>query len=409
MTNERTHCPVDPLLAVTLDDPHPLYARLRSECPVAWSPRGFWSVFRHADVSALLRDPRCDHWDLGAAGERELLPQERAVAECLELLSRREPGHLRALAMKALTGTRVHALQDSLPLSAERLLAAHDAKGGLDVISDLADPLTFDATCEILGVPAESVHALRLAARAQGAQLLGLLPLPARGEDGAPPRKAFAARVHEVLEHRRTHRGDDLTSAMWAARDLGEPLSDAVMANLFVFLLYAGHENIMSFIGNAALSLLRNPSQAALLRARPELATAGFGELVRHDGPVHYIRLVTREALAVGGQDIEAGETVFVCLASANRDPEVFPDPDRLDLTRTHAGQLGFGWGPLQCIGAALAKIEGAAALRGLFTHRRELRLRDDGPPSRAAQHFVLRGLRALPVSFAGSAQSNSA
>jgi cytochrome P450 len=182
------------------------------------------------------------------------------------------------------------------------------------------------------------------------------------------------------------------------AQEEGDRLSDEELLANCVLLLNAGHETTTNLIGNGTLALLRHPEQLRRLRDEPSLIPAGVEELLRYDSPVQFTSRVLKADIELGGKALRAGQTVLLVLGAANRGPEQFPDPDRLDVGRPDNKHIAFGLGPHFCLGAPLARLEGRLVFEALL--RRAPGLRLDGPPPRYRQNFNLRGLESLAVSF---------
>jgi cytochrome P450 len=200
------------------------------------------------------------------------------------------------------------------------------------------------------------------------------------------------------VAERRVHPRDDLLSTLARAEEAGDRLSEDELYANAVLLLVAGNETTTNLIGNGTLALLRHPDQLARLTADPSLIPTAAEELLRYDSPVQFtVRLLTDE-IAVGGKPLRSGQMVLLLLGAANRDPDHFADPDRLDVSRADNKHLAFGLGTHFCLGAQLARLEARVAFQTLLRRMPGLRL--DGPEPRYRPHFNLRGLTALPVTF---------
>jgi cytochrome P450 len=206
--------------------------------------------------------------------------------------------------------------------------------------------------------------------------------------------------VNAAIEWKRREPGDDLLTALIAAEEEGDRLSEAELRDQVVLLYLAGHETTVNLIGNGTLAVLRHPQQRAALRANPELIGNAVEELLRYDSPVQFSRRVTLCDLELGSQTIPARSFVFTCLGAANHDPEHFgPDADDLELGRRDAPHhVSFGGGIHHCLGAVLARAEARAAIGTMVRRFPDLALRDDTPAWNG--RVVLRGLDELPVSF---------
>src|SRR5690606_25538520 len=200
------------------------------------------------------------------------------------------------------------------------------------------------------------------------------------------------------LDARRRAPREDLLSAMLAARDRDENLDDEEILATALLVMGAGHETTTNLIGNAVLALLRHPDQLARLRATPALAPAAVEELLRFDSPVQATSRVSRAPLALHGRTIPPGEEIGLLLGAANRDPEAFAEPDRLDLARSDNRHVSFGLGVHFCLGAGLARLEAQLALTGLLERAPRLALAADDDALAWRPGWLLRGLAALPV-----------
>ena len=181
------------------------------------------------------------------------------------------------------------------------------------------------------------------------------------------------------------------------AQEEGDRLSEEELLANCVLLLNAGHETTTNLIGNGTLALLRHPDQMRRLRDDLSLLPSAVEELLRYDSPVQFTSRVLKADMEIGGKALRAGQVVLLLLGAANRDPEQFPDPDRLDVGRPDNKHIAFGLGPHFCLGAPLARLEGRLVFEALL--RRAPGLRLDGPP-RYRQNFNLRGLETLTVSL---------
>jgi cytochrome P450 len=395
----------NPFLPEVHEDPYPLYHRLRAEDPVHRSPLGFWVLTRHADVLAVLRDPRMSR-DPRRSERVALL---RASAEVDELLASEEaapsmlfvdpPDHtrLRTLVNKAFTPAAVERLRPRVEEIVAGLLDRAAGAGAMDVVEELAYPLPVTVICELFGVP----EADRDRFRAWSRGLVHLLdPLVASDalERALRARQALRDYLGGLIAERRAHPTGDLLTALIAAEDQGHQLTEAELVSMCVLLLVAGHETTVNLIANGMLALLRDPAARARLEADAALARGAVEELLRYDSPVQF---TSRHALAdldVGGRRVRAGETVVAVLGAANRDPAQFPDPDRLDLGRAPNRHVAFGGGIHFCLGAPLARMEAAIAIPAMLARLPGLELGPRPPVRRDT--VTLRGLASLPVTF---------
>jgi cytochrome P450 len=214
----------------------------------------------------------------------------------------------------------------------------------------------------------------------------------------AASRRALANYFRDLIAARRTAPRADLLSGLIAAEEVGDTLSVEELLATCILLLVAGHETTVNLVGNGILALLRHPDQLRRLRENPGLIASAVEELLRYDGPVQRTARTPSEDVTIGGRTIARDELVLPFIGAADRDPAQFPDPDRLDITRTDNRHIAFGWGIHFCLGAPLARVEGQIAINTLVQRLPKLALATDRPEYR--QSLTLRGLKALPVAF---------
>jgi cytochrome P450 len=390
--------PMDPEF---LANPYPTYRRLRTEDPVHHSPLDFWVLTRYEDVVAVLRDPRFIKEPLAA-----LVAARFGVAVPpgvgVSMLDRDPPDHtrLRSLVSKAFTPRVVEGLRPRIQEIVDSLITRAEAAGSMDLIDEFAYPLPVNVICEMLGVPVED-HERFKGWSLDIARGLDSILLPPESE---VPRRSGAARHAMgdyfrglVAEHRASPRGD-LLSALIAAEEAGDKLSEDELLATCILLLIAGHETTVNLIGNGTLALLRHPGELRRLRETPGLIASAVEELLRYDGPVQRTARIPSTDVTIGGRTIGKGEMVMPFIGAADRDPAQFTDPDRLDLARTDNRHIAFGWGMHFCLGAPLARVEGQIAIDALVRRLPKLELVTDEPEYR--QSLTLRGLKTLPVRF---------
>ncbi len=390
--------PMDPEF---LADPYPTYRRLRTEDPVHHSPLDFWVLTRYEDVVAVLRDPRFIKEPLAAfvaARFGVAVPPGVGVS----MLDRDPPDHtrLRSLVSKAFTPRVVEGLRPRIQEIVDSLITRAEAAGTMDLIEELAYPLPVNVICEMLGVPVED-HERFKGWSLDIARGLDSILLPPESD---VPRRSGAARHAMgdyfrglVAERRASPRGD-LLSALIAAEEAGDKLSEDELLATCILLLIAGHETTVNLIGNGTLALLRHPGELRRLRESPGLIASAVEELLRYDAPVQRTARIPSTDITIGGRTIGKGEMVMPFIGAADRDPAQFPDPDRLDLARTDNRHIAFGWGIHFCLGAPLARVEGQIAIDTLVRRFPKLELVTNEPEYR--QSLTLRGLKTLPVRF---------
>ncbi|GAA1835275.1 cytochrome P450 [Pseudonocardia ailaonensis] len=381
-------------------DPYPMLADLRERDPVHWSERyRSWFVTRYADVDAALRDPRFSS-DRIAPYRRARLsgpdtdPAVRAAFGVLEnwMVFKDPPDHtrLRKLLGRAFTPRAVERVRTRVAEIADELLDALADRSEADLIGEFAYPLTASVVAEMLGVPRVDRDRFKDWSDRITGLVFGGMGDADRHTDGAGGMAELTAYLGELVAHHEREPADDLLSALVRARDSGDALSHEEVVATGVLLLFAGHETTTNVIGNGIRALLEHPGQA------PD-APGTVEETLRFDGPAKTIARLMATDVELGGRTLRAGERVFLCPAAANRDPDVFADPDRFDVGRKPGRQLGFGVGLHYCLGAPLARLEASIAIPAVF--RRLPALRPTGTPE---WHPVLlsRGMTAFPVEF---------
>jgi len=391
----------NPLLPEFHADPYPFYRRLREQDPVHQSPLGIWVLTRYDDTVMVLRDPR-----FGREGMAELMEARLGVparpANTRDMLFRDPPDHtrLRALVSRAFTPRVVEAMRPHIQEIVDGLLDAVESARGMDVIEDLAYPLPVTVICEMLGVPVADQDIFKQWS-ADIARSLDAAILPAGSEvmtRGQESGDAIREYFRSLIAVRRKSPQPDLLSALIAAEEQGDKLSEPELVATCVLLLIAGHETTVNLIGNGILALLRHPDQLQALADNPALIQTGVEELLRFDGPVQRTGRMTMADVEIGGRQIPKNSIVAAVIGAANRDPAHFPDPDRLDVTRRENRHIAFGFGIHFCLGAPLARIEGQVAIGTLLRRWPTLKLVSDTPEWRESS--VLRGLKTLPVTF---------
>ncbi|CAL9470335.1 Cytochrome P450 monooxygenase PikC [Streptomyces sp. enrichment culture] len=396
----------DPWDPAFVADPYPAYAELRARGRVLrHEPTDRWLVPHHADVSALLRDRRLGraylhrftHEDFG----RTPPPPEHEPFHALDghgLLALEPPDHtrIRRLVAKAFTPRTVERLVPYVRTLADELVSGLAAAGGGDLLTDVAEPLPVAVIAEMLGVP-ESDRALL---RPWSAAICGMYepaPSPEAARRAVSASVEFSDYLRELIAARREAPGDDLVSALIAAHDEDDRLTEQEMVSTCALLLNAGHEATVNATVNGWWALFRDPGQLAALRADHTLVPAAVEELLRYDTPLQLFARWVLDDIEIDGTVIPRGAELALLFGSANHDPAVFTDPGRLDLTRRDNPHISFGAGIHYCVGAPLARIELAASMRALLAKAPAM------TPVREPERkpgFVIRGLAGLPVSL---------
>ncbi|MFE7930606.1 cytochrome P450 [Streptomyces sp. NPDC057456] len=396
----------DPWDPAFVSDPYPAYAELRERGRVIYyEPTDQWLVPRHADVSALLRERRLGrtyqhrftHEDFG----RTAPPAEQEPFHTLNdhgMLDLEPPDHtrIRRLVSKAFTPRTVERLQPYVRRLAGELVDRLVEAGGGDLLSDVAEPLPVAVIAEMLGIPESDRGPLR----PWSADICGMYELSPSKETAARAVRAsveFSEYLLELIAARRKEPGDDLISGLIAAHDEGDRLTEQEMISTAVLLLNAGHEATVNATVNGWWALFRNPEQLAALRADHSLVPTAVEELMRYDTPLQLFERWVLDDIEIDGTTVPRGAEIAMLFGSANHDPAVFADPERLDLSRADNPHISFSAGIHYCIGAPLARIELAASMTALLERAPTLALAAE-PRRKAA--FVIRGLEGLSVTL---------
>ncbi len=385
-------------------DPYPVYAELRERHPVLYDEAtDHWLVSRYADVNRLLRDRRFGRTYLHVATHAEMGRPENPVD--LDpfwhlirsgILDMEPPDHtrVRRLVQKTFTPRMVESLRPAIEGIVDRLVEEVRGAGEFDLVSRVAEPLPVEVIAEMLGVPESDRHLLRPWS-AEICLMYELNPSEEFGRRAVRASVEFSDYLRDLSRERRRSPRDDLITALAQVVDEGERLTEDELIGTCVLLLNAGHEATVNVTGNGWWALLRNPDQLELLRSGPSLVPGAVEELLRYDTPLQMFERWVLEDVEVDGETIPRGAELGLLFGSANRDPDVFADPDRLDVTRERNPHMTFGAGIHFCLGAPLARVELETSFRTILRRLPRLELVEE-PTWKPA--YIIRGLRELKV-----------
>jgi cytochrome P450 len=362
-----------------------------------------WLVARHADVDALLRDRRlgrtylhvATHAEMGRPEEpAEHAPFWRVVRS--GMLDVEPPDHtrLRRLVSRAFTPRTVERLRSTVQEVTDRLVDDALEQGEFDLLTTVAEPLPVTVIAEMLGVPEADRHLLR----PWSADICGMYELDPSEQTAATAVRAceeFGDYLVALSRERRARPQDDLVTALTQVVDDGDVLTEDELVGTCVLLLNAGHEATVGVTGNGWWSLIRNPAQLARLRADPSLLPTAVEELMRWDTPLQLFERWVLEDVEIGGTRVPRGAELGLLFGSANRDPDVFADPEALDVGRDPNPHVSFGAGVHFCLGAALARLELQTSFGTVLRRIPRLEVVEE-PTWRPG--YVIRGLAALRV-----------
>lgn len=393
-----------------LADPYPFYARLRRESPIFYDDDWDLTFFaRHPDVAAILKDRRFGR-DVRHAVPPEEIDQEvyrriyppqwptwtKYIRE-EGFIDLEPPRHtrIRRLVQHAFTRRASETYRPRMQATADRLLDQALEAGEMEAIAGYAAPIPVAMIAELLGIPSED-HSRLLDWSHAIVRVFDRSVSPEEGDRAEEAVRSFRDYLTELLESRRRRPLDDLTTALVQAEIDDERLSQDELVATCILVLNAGHEATVQAVGNGLIALWRHPDQYRRLRAEPALAPQAVEELLRFDSPLQMFERWVLEDVEWEGVALRRGSKVGLLFGSANRDPEAFTDPDRLDLGRQENPYLSFGAGIHYCVGAPLAKVELEVAFTTFARRVASFELEVDD--ASRAPSLVFRGVPRLPA-----------
>ena len=394
-----------------LANPYPLFDQLRTSDPVHWDHfLHAWIVTRYADVVTVLHDFSADRTPtperLAAMGLGEMGPIAEVMVKQMLFLDPPVHTRIRSLASFAFTPQRVEVLRGHIRQIVEDLLAAVIPSGRMDVITELAEPLPYTVTAEMLGVPVTDAPQLKAWSQ-DFAEMLGNFQ---HNPDHIPRVRRSVEEMtryfHSAIQDVRAHPREGLIHSFLTAEVNGDRFTeDEIVANTIVTMV-GGQETTTNLIGNGVLTLLRNPDEMKLLAADSSLISSAVEEMLRYEPPSQHTARLAPDDVELGGKKILKRQAVIAVMAAGNRDPERFPEPNRFDITRKDNRHLSFGWAAHFCFGAALARIEAQIAFEAMVAKLANWTLETQSLSWRT--NLGLRGLTTLPISFSTAGRSYS-
>jgi len=380
-------------------DPYPTYRMLREQDPVHRCPDDTWFLTRHADLDRIYRDRRAFSSDKKAAfapkfGERSPLYEHHTTS----LVFNDPPYHtrIRRAIVGALTPQVIKGMEPGLAAVIDRLLERIEAQGQFDAIDDFAAAIPVEVIGNLLTVPA----AQRGPLRGWSLAILGALEpvlTPEQQQRGEAAVTDFLAYLRALLAQRRGNppAADDMLARLLREEGAAEPITETELLHNCVFLLNAGHETTTNLIGNALYLLLTHADQLARLRANPGLINTAVEECLRCESPNQLGNRLVVEPVQIGDRRLEPGTYLHLCIGAANRDPQVFAQPDRFDIGRAPNPHLAFAAGGHACAGMSVARLEGQLAIQRIINRFPDLRLRGEAVHGARVR---FRGFRSLPL-----------
>ncbi|GAA1766774.1 cytochrome P450 [Luedemannella helvata] len=385
----------DSMAPVALDDPYPSYARLRAHGPLCrFEPRS-WGVTRHAEVSALLRDPGLTKFFL----PESYFHAAEAAGPAVDFFQRMDIGRtdpdVRRVLTHDLSAAASRRRGPEVAVAVDAALSPLLDAAGVDAVADLARPVVLTVLADLIGLPPE----VRAEVRAAVDALVDFGDVASMGGSTVAAANVAVRRLREVIDaslsERTARPTDDLLSRLGAVT--GDPAVRERAVDNVITLLYAGLDTTTNLIGTGCAALAQHPAQFDRLRAAPAAAEVAVEEFLRFDPPVQITPRMVREPVTIGGRVIRPGRVLILMLGSANRDELVFREPEQLDVLRTPNPHVSFGGGTFFCFGAAQARVSAAVVVERLI--RRCAAIEPAGPAVRARQ-FSFRSYARLPVTF---------
>lgn len=389
-------------------NPYLTYSRLRSEDPVhRYFVGGDWIVTRYADVKAVLKSG-CVRTDdrPKSIKERNQYFQDKGknlntlaytTSRFLFYMNPPEHTRLRGLVGKAFSPIVVERMRPHIQEIVDELLDKVRHKGSMDIVADLASPLSVNVISKLLGIPNEAQQQLH-----QWSHVLSRIldPLVSLEEYEAMNKatEEFQEYLRIIIAEREKNPQADFISTLIAAQEQNDRLTQKEILAVCTLLFGAGEETTGNTIGNGMLALLQHPNEMEQLKREPTMIQSAVEETIRYDSAIQMLTRIATDNLEIGNQTVKAGEKIVLCLGAANRDPAEFPEPDQLNINRDQNQHVAFGDSIHYCLGAALARLETQIAINTLIQQFPDLKLASNKLEWRKS--IVLRGLKALPVSF---------
>ncbi|MDR5600062.1 cytochrome P450 family protein [Paenibacillus larvae] len=404
MATNSTVLPINPFSPDFKNQAYALYEKLRENDPIhkITLPNGKtgWVVTRYKDAAATLKKERLTKNLFQFMHSEDVgLPQKQMNLMFKHMLNTDQPDHtrLRSLVQKAFTPRMIEKLNGRVQEISDSLIDKVESREDMELIQDYAYPLPIIVICEMLGLPSEERDQFRKWSNA----LVSSMNVPKKYKQIVPDTIAFTNYIKSLIERRRQDPKEDLLSLLTQAESENGKLSEMELVSMIFLLIIAGHETTVNLIGNGTFTLLQHPEQLEKLRRTPSLIGSAIEELLRFMGPVEFAtNRWAGEGFEWEGKAISKGDIVLVGLASANRDPESFKHPERLDLTRENNNHLAFGMGIHHCLGAPLARMEGRIAINTLLRRLPNLKLAVSPDCLKWQPSYLMRGFDALPLRF---------
>ncbi len=397
--------PLNPITQEFLDDPYPIYDKIRNAAPLCWSKKGkYWLVTSYELAQEITKDLRFEKHLERTNNINPLFkmlpgPSYMSKTRSNWMINQNPPDHtkMRSLVNKAFSPKMIQQMYEHIQAIADRLIDEAMPKGKIEFVSEFAFLLPITVIAEMLGIPAKD-HASFKDWSHKITQTLE----PGYGLDTLKVANDAYDQLVDYLKplvaERRENPKEDLISALVHAEIDGEKLSELDVLGNICLILVAGHETTVNLIGNGMLALLQNPDQLELLKANPDLIASATEEFLRYDSPVQSVRRLVGEDMEFHGQKMHKHDMVVIFLGACNRDPKEFEDPNKLDINRKNIKHISFSSGIHHCLGAALARMEGQIAIGTILRRLPNIRLAEQTLVHK--RPYSLRGVQEMHLLF---------
>jgi cytochrome P450 len=376
---------------IPLDNPYPWYEKVRKDTPILKLANSQWLITRYSDVNHLLMHPDCSHWGQDPQTQAFMSPTQRAIAKTLHSLSPNSQKPYRKHILHQLAARSLQVEESSIVSEANRLLDILRSHSEIDFIADYAHKFTFATIARILGIPSTEIEKFtNIAGKLDGSYINQI-----DGTFDTEDSKRFIEYLKNFIERKKIEPENDLTSGLLQLCN-NEDEEDEFILSLIILLFYAGHQNMMNFLGNAIIALSKDMPFQQQIRNEKDAGIPSVDELLRFDSPLQFIIMYAKQRIEMDQVTIPLGSQLLISVGSANRDPLVYKNPDTLQLGRKEPN-LSFGSGAFRCIGARLAQMQALVGIQRFLQVTRSFSLQEKDIIWRTTP-LVQRGPKILPI-----------
>lgn len=381
-----------PPVQFPIDNPYPDYSKMREETPILRVSPMQYVVSEYAAAMELLQSPHISHWGQDPLTQAMLFSGQSAMSKTLFAFAPDSGLPYRKRVLHGLAAKNLKFEGEGMAAHAQNLLRELATRNNIDFMADYAHPYTFQTISRIIGVSDDQIAPFTaiVGDLLKHGGYMRLISYPDYDGSAGP----FMEFINQLIADKRANPGDDLTTAL-AETAAEAKESEQFILNLLILLIYAGHDNMMNFLGNALHALSEQEGAKQALLQNPDQAHECLDELLRIDSPVQFFLLFAKENFVLQGQRIKEGSMITVNIGAANRDPKAFPDPDLIDMDRKPA-HLSYGAGAYRCIGARLAQMQGGTGIAEFFRAISDYSIKE--PVKWRTHPFVQRGPLELPM-----------